>query len=86
MKEYIIAGNWKMYKTIKESVFFFKELNNKLKIFSDFEESKIEVLIFAPFTSLYPAMEISNKIKVGAQNFYFESKGAFTGEISPLKF
>lgn len=78
-KEYTIAGNWKMNKTVGESVEFFKELDRKI-----ISNEKIEILIFPPFTSLHPVNGISRKIKTGSQNIHFEDNGAFTGEISPL--
>ncbi len=79
--EYIIAGNWKMFKTVDESIDFIKGLDEKL--FSLPPNDAVKILVFPPFTSLYAVKGISPKIKTGAQNFYFEEKGAFTGEISP---
>lgn len=75
-----IAGNWKMNKTVQESIAFFNDINTKV---NDFGNN--EVLICPPFTSLSEVKKIiSPKIKLGAQNMYFEEAGAFTGEISPL--
>lgn len=79
MKKFKIAGNWKMYKTIEESVKFIKELDKKIN-FNPF----IETIIFAPHTSLSSIYGLSAKIKTGAQNFHYEEQGAFTGEISPI--
>jgi len=76
-REYIIAGNWKLNKTVDESLKFVNELNNKL----EFKES-VKVLIFPPFTSLYPVSKIAGDISIGAQNFFNEANGAFTGEVS----
>lgn len=76
-KKFIIAGNWKMHKTVKESLTFVNELKNKLVF-----KNSVEILIFPPFTSLYSLNEISGNIKIGAQNFFNETKGAFTGEVS----
>ena len=81
-KEYIIAGNWKMYKTIKESIEFVEGLDEKVSALPGKEA--VEILVFPPFTSLYAVTGKSRKIKTGAQNLHFEEKGAFTGEISPL--
>jgi len=75
--KFIIAGNWKMNKTVKESLEFISELNKRLKF-----KNAVEVLLFPPFTSLYPVSEINGKIAIGAQNFYYEDSGAYTGEIS----
>jgi triosephosphate isomerase len=75
--KFIIAGNWKMNKTVKESLEFISELNKRLKF-----KNAVEVLLFPPFTSLYPVSDIKGKITIGAQNFYYEDSGAYTGEIS----
>jgi triosephosphate isomerase len=81
-KEYIIAGNWKMYKTVKESIDFVEALHEKISALPGNEA--VEILVFPPFTSLYAVTGKSHKIKTGAQNLHFEEEGAFTGEISPL--
>ncbi|MCX6580784.1 MAG: triose-phosphate isomerase [Candidatus Aminicenantes bacterium] len=84
MKDYIIAGNWKMFKTAAESISFIQQLDQKLDAAGPYPEERIEVVVFPPFTSLYAVKEVSPRIKTGAQNFYFEEQGAYTGEISPL--
>jgi triosephosphate isomerase len=84
MKDYIIAGNWKMFKSVEESIKFISQLHLKLEEYTDFTVEKTEVLIFPPFTSLYAVRNLSDRIKIGAQNLHFEEQGAFTGEISPL--
>ncbi len=76
-KKFIIAGNWKMNKTITESLAFVNELNNSIKL-----KDSVDILIFPSFTSIYPVKEIAGNIKIGAQNFFNESHGAYTGEIS----
>jgi triosephosphate isomerase len=81
-KEYIIAGNWKMYKSVKESIDFVEGVHEKI-IGQPLNES-VEILVFPPFTSLYAVAGKSKHIKSGAQNLHFEEEGAFTGEISPL--
>lgn len=78
-REFIIAGNWKMNKTVEESIDFVKELNNKIEV-----NDRVRVLIFPPFTSIYSIRNLSDKIKIGSQNLFYEEKGAYTGEISPL--
>ncbi|MDP7180225.1 MAG: triose-phosphate isomerase [Candidatus Woesearchaeota archaeon] len=81
MRTPIIAGNWKMNKTIGESVSTIKELRELAKGISD-----KEIVICPPFTALSnlsAELNVSN-ISLGAQNMYQEEKGAFTGEISPL--
>ncbi|MDY0132909.1 MAG: triose-phosphate isomerase [Desulforegulaceae bacterium] len=77
----LIAGNWKMYKTPEESV------TEALKIFSMLDEKDFErrdVMISPTFTSIYPVYEAikNTNITLGAQNIYFETEGAYTGEIS----
>lgn len=78
MRKPVIAGNWKMHKTIAEANNFANELKN-IKLSPD-----IETVVFAPFTAIKDLAEIfkGTDIKVGAQNFHFEEEGAFTGEIS----
>lgn len=74
----LIAGNWKMFKTISEAEAFadsFKGL---------YQSSDIQVAICPPFTQLEALKESfkDTDIKLGAQNMHFEDEGAFTGEIS----
>ncbi|MBN1405289.1 MAG: triose-phosphate isomerase [Candidatus Omnitrophica bacterium] len=79
MRKPFIAGNWKMYKTIKEAI----ELVNGLKrALSDIEN--IDVAVCPPFTALSDVREllIDSDIKLGAQNLYWEKEGAYTGEVS----
>jgi triosephosphate isomerase len=77
--DYIIAGNWKMNKTIQESIDFVSELSGRIQ-----PDPRVEVLVFPPYPSLYPLRGLSDKISIGAQNIFYEEKGAFTGEVSPL--
>lgn len=82
MKKYLVAGNWKMNKTISESIELAKRiLESTLK-----QNFKSDVLIAPPFTSLPTVSKIveNSKILLGAQNCHYESSGAFTGEISPI--
>lgn len=75
-----IAGNWKMYKTIDESI----ELINALKR-SLYNVQNVEVAVCPPFTSLSDAREMlaGTEIALGAQNCYWLNEGAYTGEIAP---
>jgi triosephosphate isomerase len=77
-KNPIIAGNWKMYKTINETLDFLKILSTSLN------NQRADVYIAPSFTSLHAAKKAvkGSKIKIGAQNMHYESEGAFTGEIS----
>lgn len=76
----IIFANWKMNKSVEEAIAFINDLNNNVSEFGD-----DEIIISPPFTTLSEISKIKDdKIKLCAQNMYFEDKGAFTGEISPL--
>lgn len=77
----VIAGNWKMNKTIVESVALVKELKDFVR-----EINGVDIVVCPPFTSLWVVKDIINgtNIHLGVQNMYWETKGAFTGEISPL--
>jgi len=75
----LIAGNWKMYKTGPEAVETAMELE---KLCSDVTD--VDVIIAPTYLSL-PLVSTTlrdSRIKVGAQNLYFENQGAFTGEVS----
>ncbi|WP_248929541.1 triose-phosphate isomerase [Paenibacillus hamazuiensis] len=78
MRKPIIAGNWKMFKTVSEAVAFAQEVKGKAEV------DGVESVICAPFTNLPALVEAlkGTSIKVGAQNLHFEDNGAFTGEIS----
>lgn len=74
----IIAGNWKMFKTVSEAVAFFEAVKGKAEV------AGVESVICAPFTNLPALVETAKgtTIAIGAQNLHFEDNGAFTGEIS----
>ena len=75
----IIAGNWKMNMTPTEAV----ALVNQLKPLVVNDE--VDVVFCVPAIDVIPAMEAAKgtNIQIGAENMYFEEKGAYTGEISP---
>ena len=75
----IIAGNWKMNMTPSQAV----ELVNTLKPLVVNDE--VDVVFCVPAIDLVPVMEATKgtNIQVGAENMYFEDKGAYTGEIAP---
>lgn len=79
MRKPIIAGNWKMNKTIKEAVAFVNEIKDQVK------ETEVDVVLCAPATMLKDMKEAAkgSNVKIGAQNMHFEESGAFTGEIAP---
>jgi triosephosphate isomerase len=75
----LIAGNWKMFKTVRESLDFVGRLKEALR---DVRER--DVVIAPPFTSLYPVGEAlkGSNIRLAAQNLSDRPEGACTGEIS----
>jgi triosephosphate isomerase len=77
----LIAGNWKMYKTIGEAVELVEALLRDLGDTSD-----REVLVCPPFTALHALSSLLQEtpIRLGAQDTHYELQGAFTGAISPL--
>lgn len=73
----IIAGNWKMNKTMGEAVEICRQLDELVA------NSPVEVVVCAPFTSLSALNALGmSKVKLGAQNMYYTDHGAYTGEIS----
>jgi len=77
----VMAGNWKMNKTVDEAVDLVKQLKSSVSGVKD-----VEVVVAPPFTALYAVQrEIKgSSIHLAAQTLFWEKKGAFTGEISPL--
>jgi triosephosphate isomerase (TIM) len=77
----IIAGNWKMYKTIAEAKQFVAAAKDELAHYP-----QVDKVICAPFVSLAPLRDAlhGTDIKLGAQNMFWEEQGAYTGEVSPL--
>lgn len=82
MRKPLIAANWKMNKTCFEAIDFAEKLRADFKDYDD-----CEILILPSFTSLACVNKIliDSNIKIGAQNFYPEKEGAYTGEISYLQ-
>ena len=81
MRKPMIAGNWKMNTNVDEAVNLVRAMLAELDGISG-----VEKVICPPFISLAAIRELieGTSIKLGAQNVYFESKGAYTGEVSPL--
>lgn len=80
MKKPLIAGNWKMYKTVAEAVQLVQAIKAGVYKFHD-----VITVICPPFTAL---SEVSKELReaeigLGAQNMHFETEGAYTGEVSP---
>jgi triosephosphate isomerase (TIM) len=80
MRTPIIAGNWKMFKTLDESVAFVKELAPKLAPFTGVE--RVVAPTFVALRAVADALK-NTDIKVSAQNVHWEDNGAFTSQISP---
>jgi len=76
MRKPMMAGNWKMNKTIAEAVELAKSIN---------ASDNVAVVVGPPFTALKSVVDsVANKgIAVAAQNMYTKEEGAYTGEISP---
>ncbi len=77
-RDFVIAGNWKMHKTVEESKVFMHDFKPYLK------NNRCKIILFVPYTNIESCVKLSAKtdICVGAQNFHWEDSGAFTGEIS----
>ena len=75
----IIAGNWKMNMTPSEAVALVETLKPLV------QTDEADVVFCVPAIDLIPVIEAvkGTNIEVGAENMYYEEKGAFTGEISP---
>jgi triosephosphate isomerase len=79
MRKPIIAGNWKMNKAIPEAIDLVREISAGVG-----DIASVEIVVCPPFPALYPAAQAlaGTNVGVGAQDVYFEEKGAFTGEVS----
>ena len=77
----VIAGNWKLNKTIKEAVELVTLLKRGIR-----DTQSVDVVVCPPYTALSDLSEIliDSDIRLGAQDLYWEEKGAFTGEVSAL--
>ncbi|MBU3097845.1 MULTISPECIES: triose-phosphate isomerase [Clostridium] len=79
MRKGIIAGNWKMNKTVAQAVTLIEEMKPLVK------DAKCDVVVCPTFLCLDAVIKATKgtNIKVGAQNMFYEESGAFTGEVSP---
>ncbi len=77
----LVAGNWKMHKTVGETTAFVREL-----LALDPDLAAVDAVIFPPFTALWAAGEAltGSRLGLGGQTMADCESGAFTGEISPL--
>ena len=76
-----IAGNWKMNKTVGEALDLVRQLKASIS-----KVEGVEVAVAPPFTALYAVQKEleGTTIQLAAQNLFYEEKGAYTGEISPM--
>lgn len=81
MRKRVIAGNWKMHKTLGEAEHFVVELEEGLP-----KESDVTTIICAPFLFLQTLIKEAEwpTVKFAAQNMHEADSGAYTGEISPV--
>ena len=79
MRVPLIAGNFKMFKTVAETVSYINELHSLAK-----DVRNVDIVIAPPFTSISAAAEAArgSSIGVSAQDLHWEREGAFTGEVS----
>jgi triosephosphate isomerase len=79
MKTPFICGNWKMHKTVAETVKYVKEFRLLVKDIAD-----VEIVVAPPFTALHAAAEAArnSNVVIASQDLYWEREGAFTGEVS----
>jgi len=82
MRKPIIAGNWKMYKTLSEAKQFAEEVKGLAP-----DPVKVDTVLCAPALFLDQLAQVvtDSPVYVGAQTMHFESEGAFTGEVSPVQ-
>jgi triosephosphate isomerase len=79
MRTPLIAGNWKMFKTVLEAVGYAKEFKSLVK-----DVSGVDIVIAPPLTAVHAVADAvrASNIAVAAQNLFWEREGAFTGEVS----
>ena len=80
MRTPLIAGNWKMYKTVGDAVGFVTELRDMVK-----GAGGVDIVVAPAFTAVHAAAGAARgtAIAIAAQDLYWEREGAFTGEVSP---
>ena len=71
----IIAGNWKMHKTLTDGISFVGKIRNRI-----LDKEKVKVIFCPPFNSLFSIVDAldGTSFGVGAQNAHHESQGSFT--------
>lgn len=79
MRTPFVAANWKMYKTVQQTVAFLKEFKSKATGLPE-----VEIVVAPPFTAIHAAAEAVRNTGIGiaGQDLYWEREGAFTGEVA----
>jgi triosephosphate isomerase len=80
MRKKIIAGNWKMNKTVSEALELVGEVKPLVQNVTD-----VDMVVCPPFTALYPVRQAleGSAIALGAQNVFWKKSGAYTSQVSP---
>jgi len=78
MRKKIVAGNWKMNKTLQEGIALAQEVEKM----ASGVPGEVELIIAPPFIHLTEVKKLLGRVKLGAQNCASEASGAFTGEVS----
>ena len=80
MAKKIVAANWKMNLLKSEAIELYEKMAQMIP------ENDVQVVVFSPSIFLSELLRSkSNRLAIGTQNFYFEDKGAFTGEVSAVQ-
>ena len=81
MRKFIVAGNWKMNTTVPEGEALANEIQTNIW---HYDREKFQLIVAPPYTHLATVGQIldSDRVKLGAQNLFWEEKGAYTGEVS----
>jgi triosephosphate isomerase len=81
MRTPIIAGNWKMNKTVSEAVLLATELKDAAK-----DVTGVEIVLCPTYTALYAVNQVisGSNVELAAQDVFFKLSGAYTSQISPL--
>jgi triosephosphate isomerase len=79
MRTPLVAANWKMYKTVRETVVYIKEFRSLVKGWDD-----VDIVVAPPFVNVAAAAEAarSSNVAIAGQDLYWAREGAFTGEVS----
>ena len=79
MRTPVIAGNWKMFKTVHDAVVYTKEFRTMVK-----DATAIDIVVAPAFLAVHAVAEAARNspVAVAAQDVFWEKEGAFTGEVS----